>query len=88
MQDEKSDSDEQSFKQEKFLVLAVHKLGCIIECVAATVTLSRHNVIIDYCYKREYWVSVIIGQLNVTKGFSFKFLMFSRTLRTCFNLYC
>ena len=88
MQGEKSDSDEQSFKQEKFLVLAVHELGCNIECLAPTIILSRGNLIIDHCYKREYWVSVIIGQLNVTKGFSFKFLMFSRTLRTCFNLYC
>ena len=77
MQNEKSVSDEQSFKQEKFLVLAVHKLGCNIECVAATVILSHGNVIIDRCNKREYRVSVIIGQLNVTKGFSFKFLMFS-----------
>ena len=61
MQNEKSDSDEQSFKQEKLLVLAVHKLGCNIEYLAATIILSRGNLIIDRCYKREYWVSVIIG---------------------------
>ena len=88
MQGEKFYSDEHCFQQEQFLVVAVYKLSCNIECVAATVILSRGKVIIERCYKQEYWVSVIIGKLNVTRGFNFKFVMFNRALGTCFNLYC
>ena len=80
MQGAKTDSGKQSFEQEKFLVLVVLKRGRNIEYVAATIILSHGSVIIDCRYKRQYWVSMIIGALNVTREFSFKYITFSRTL--------